>query len=117
MVMAKALRTIFPNSPPPPASEGFISLADPARVTAEMQTAGFSDIKVIEFETIWRGFGGRSYLDAMQEFHTYMAPYAALNDSDREKVHDSILQIIEDYTVDGIVEIPAPVLIAVAAKN
>ncbi|MGO4113731.1 class I SAM-dependent methyltransferase [Rhizobium ruizarguesonis] len=117
MVMAKALRTIFPDSPPPPASDAFVTLADPARVATAMQSAGFTEIKVVEFETIWKGYGGRAYLDAMRELHTYMAPYAALNDADRQKVDDAVLAIIEDYTVDSIVEIASPVLLAIAGKT
>lgn len=117
MVMLKALRTVFPDMSPVPVSEGFLALADPVQIKMAMEIAGLTDVKVVEFETIWKGHGGRLYLDTMHEFHTYMAPYAALNDADRRKVDDVILQIIEDYTIDGVVEIPSPVLLTVAAKN
>ncbi|MGE7370391.1 class I SAM-dependent methyltransferase [Neorhizobium sp. NPDC001467] len=116
MVMAKALRTVFPDSPPPPASEGFLTFSDPVRTVMEMQAAGFTDIKVVEFETIWKGYGGRSYLDAMQDLHVYMAPYAALNEADRRKVDDAILAIIDDHIVDDTVEFRSPVLLSIATK-
>lgn len=117
MVMAEALRTVFPDTPPPSALDGVLTFSNPARAIIEMQAAGLTDIRVIEFETIWKGYGGNAYLDEMRELHNYMAPYATLNEADRSKVDEAILAIIDGYKVDDVVELCSPVLLSIATKS
>ncbi len=117
MVMAEALRTVFPDIPPPSALEGVLTFSNPAQAIIEMQAAGLTDIRIIEFETIWKGYGGNAYLDGMRELHNYMAPYAMLNEADRRKVDEAILAIIDGYKVDDVVELCSPVLLSIATKS
>lgn len=116
VVMARALRAVFPDRAPPPAPEGFIALSDPARLATELQSVGFVDVRVEEIQGVWRGPAGRAYLDELHDLHRHMPPYAALDDQDRRRVDDAILR-----TVDGIAEgdrlrIVSPVLLAVATR-
>jgi len=117
LVMARALRTVFPDRMPPTPPEGFRVLSDPAQLIDAMQAVGFDDVQLTEFETSWQGFGGQTYLNTLNELHRYMAPYAALDGECRLKVDEAILKIVEEYTVDRIVKIPSTALLAVATKR
>lgn len=117
LVMARALRTVFPDRMPPVPSEGFRVLADPAQLINAMNVVGLHDVQLTEFETLWQGSGGQAYLDTLYELHRYMAPYAALDDESRLNVDDAILKIVEEYTINSVVRIPSVVLLAVATKR
>jgi SAM-dependent methyltransferase len=116
VIMAQALRAVFPDRAPPPPPEGFIALSDPARLATELQSVGFVDVRVEEIQAVWRGRAGRAYLDELRHLHRYMAPYAALDDQDRRKVDDAILRIVDDVAEGDRVRIVSPVLLAVAAR-
>ena len=116
VIMAQALRAVFPDQAPPPPPEGFIALSDPARLAAELQSVGFVDVRVEEIQAVWRGPAGRAYLDELHHLHRYMAPYAALDDQDRRKVDDAILRIVDDVAEADQVRIVSPVLLAVATR-
>ncbi|MGV6871967.1 class I SAM-dependent methyltransferase [Pseudochelatococcus sp. B33] len=116
VIMAQALRAVFPDRAPPPAPEGFIALSDPARLATELQSVGFVDVRVEEIQAVWRGPAGRAYLDELHDLHRYMPPYAALDDQDRRKVDDAILRIVDDVAEGDRVRIVSPVLLAVATR-
>ena len=116
VIMAQALRAVFPDRAPPPPPEGFIVLSDPGRLATELQSAGFADVRVEEIQAVWRGPAGRAYLDEMHHLHRYMAPYAALDDQDRRRVDDAILRIVDNVAEGGRVRMVAPVLLAVATR-
>jgi SAM-dependent methyltransferase len=117
VVIARALRSVFPDHAPPAPPEGFVALSDPARLAAELQSAGFIDVEVAEIETVWEGPTGQAYLDELHDLHRYMAPYAALSDDDRRKVDDAILHIIEDFTEEGQVRLASPVLLGMGTRD
>lgn len=116
VIMAEALRAVFPDRPPPPPQEGFMALSDPARLIAELQSAGFVDVKVEEIQAIWRGPAGGSYLDELHDLHRYMAPYAALDDQDRRKVDEAILRVVDEVAEADRIQIVSPVLLAFATR-
>lgn len=117
VVIAGALRSVFPDRASPAPPEGFVALSDPTRLAAELQSAGFIDVEVQEIETIWQGPTGHAYLDELRDLHRYMAPYAGLSDDNRRKVDDAIVRIIEDLTADGQVRIVSPVLLAIGTRR
>ena len=117
MIMAQALREVFPDRKPPPPPEGFAALSDPARLDAEMMAAGFSHVETVEIEAIWKGPAGDAYLDELQALHGYMPPYAALDRDDRLRVDAAIRRIVEARAVDGGIRLASPVLIAVGRKS
>ena len=117
LVMARALREVFPEKMPPAPSEGFRVLADVQQFADALRSSGFDDVRISEFQTLWQGEGGDSYLQTMRELHRYMAPYAALDERGRDKVDEAVLRIIEEYSVNGVVRIPAVALVAVATKQ
>jgi SAM-dependent methyltransferase len=116
VIMAQALRAVFPEQAPPPPSEGFVVLADPARLAEELRVVGFVDVEVEEIQTVWHGPAGRAYLDELHDLHRYMAPYAALDDRERGRVDDAILAIVDDVAEGDQVRIAAPVLLAIASR-
>ena len=116
-VMARAMRSVFPEQTPPVPPDGFVTLSHPARFATELQAAGFVDVEVAEVDAVWQGPAGHAHLDELHKLHRYMAPYAALDDNDRRKVDKAILQIVEDYAVSGQIRIVSPVLIAVASTR
>jgi SAM-dependent methyltransferase len=116
VIMAQALRAVFPDRAPPPPPEGFIALSDPARLAAELQAAGFVDVAVEEIQALWQGPAGGAYLDELHDLHRYMAPYAALDDVERRKVDDAILRVVDDVAEGDRVRIVSPVLLAVATR-
>jgi ubiquinone/menaquinone biosynthesis C-methylase UbiE len=117
VIMARALRSVFPEQTPPAPPEAFVALSDPVRFATELESAGFRDVKVAEIEAVWQGPAGHAYLDELHELHRYMAPYAALNDDDQRKVDNTILHIVDEFVVDDQVRVISPVLIAVGAKD
>ena len=116
VVMANALRAVFPSQTAPLAPEGFVVLSDPERFATEMRAAGFSKVQVVEIDAVWQGPAGHAYLEELNELHRYMAPYAVLSAEDQHKVDDAIVQVIDKFTVDSQVRIVSPVLIAMGTK-
>jgi SAM-dependent methyltransferase len=117
LIMAQALRAVFPDAPPPAPPEGFVALADPVRLAAEMAEAGLAEVVVVEVEAVWQGQAGEAYLAEMADLHRYMGPYAALGADDARKVDAAILALLDGYVVDGAVRIGVPVLIAIGTKG
>lgn len=116
VVMAQALRSVFPDQPPPAPLEGFVALSDPARLVAEMEAAGFVDVEVEQIEGIWNGPAGQAYLDELDALHRYMAPYAALSDENRRKADEAVRRVVDDLAVGDRVRIVSPVLVATGAR-
>jgi SAM-dependent methyltransferase len=116
IIMAQALRAVFPEQAPPPPPEGFVALSDPARLAEELRSTGFVDVEAEEIRTTWRGPAGRAYLDELHQLHHYMAPYAALDDCERCRVEDAILGIVDEVAEGDQVRSVAPVLLAVATR-
>lgn len=116
VILAQALRAVFPDARPPSQPEGFIALSDPARLADEMRRAGFADVSVEEIEGVWKGPAGTAYLEEVRELHPYMAPYAALGPSDRRKVDHAVVALATDLAIDGKVVMRSPVLLAVGTR-
>ncbi|WP_207477580.1 class I SAM-dependent methyltransferase [Arenibaculum pallidiluteum] len=117
MIMAQALRSVFPDRAPPAPAEGFVALSDPSRLAAEMRSAGFADVEVEEIQAVWHGPAGPAYLEEVRALNRYMAPYVALSDDERKKVEDAILRVVGDLAVGDRLRIVAPVLLAVAGRS
>jgi SAM-dependent methyltransferase len=117
LVMAQALRAVFPDMAPPTPPEGFIVLSDPDRLGKEMQDAGLFDVHVEETASVWSGPVGEAYLDDLRELHRYMGAYALLDDDQRRRVDEAILGVIEQFSVGDRVVIRSEVLLAVGTKR
>ena len=74
-------------------------------------------VEVTEFDAVWEGPEGESYLDELRDLHGYMMPYRVLDTVDQQRVNSAILDIIQEYSENGRVVIPTPILIAVASKG
>jgi SAM-dependent methyltransferase len=116
LLMAQALRSVFPDRAPPPLPDGVVALTDPARLAAEMQDAGFTGVDVAESEVVWEGPAGEAYLAAMGDMHAYMGPYAQLAPPDRREVDAVILSLVNDLAEGDRVSLRSPVLIATGAR-
>lgn len=117
LVMAEALRSVFPDMRPPAPPEGFLALAEPERLVREMSEAGLSSVEVEEIEAVWEGPSGQFYLDDLGELHGYMGVYAALDGDQRLRVDEAILKVIEGKTIGDRVVLPSTVVLAVGTKR
>ncbi len=116
MIMMQALHSVFPNSGPPAAPEGFLALADPDRLAHEMKQANMSSVMVEEFETVWEGPSGKAYLDALKGFHRYIGAYAQLDDAQRRSVDAAVLDIVDGLASGTKVVLRATAVLAVGTK-
>lgn len=116
VVMAQALRAMFPDQPPPAPPEGFIVLADPDSMAQAMRNAGFVDVKVEEIEAVWEGPAGPSYLSELQDLHPYMGPYAMLGPDVRAKLDEAILNVVNGLAVDNRVVLATSVVLATGSR-
>ncbi|WP_244530015.1 methyltransferase domain-containing protein [Rhizobium sp. NFR07] len=117
LVMAEALRSVFPDMRPPAPPEGFLALAEPERLVREMSEAGLSSVEVEEIEAVWEGPSGQPYLDDLGELHGYMGVYAALDDDQRQRVDEAILKVIDGKMIGDRVVLPSTVVLAVGTKR
>jgi SAM-dependent methyltransferase len=116
LVMAEALRSVFPDMRPPAPPEGFIALADPDRLAREMSEAGLSAVDVEEVEVVWEGPTGPAYLDDVRELHAYMGAYAMLDDDQRRRVDEAILKVIDRMVLSDRVVLRSTALLAVGTR-
>jgi SAM-dependent methyltransferase len=116
LVMAQAMRTVFPDRPPPAPPEGFITLSDPTRLADELRAAGFTDVLVREVEANWEGPAGERYLEELKDLHSYMGPYRMLDQRERQEVDRVILSIIAPFSSNGRVILPSTALLAVGTR-
>jgi SAM-dependent methyltransferase len=116
LIMAEAMRAVFPDRAPPPAPEGFLVLADPDRMGEAMRGVGLVDVKVEEIEAVWDGPSGRAYLREMHDFHRFMPPYAALDAAGRARIDDAILTSVDKRAVDGRLSMRTLVTLGTGSK-
>lgn len=117
IVMAEALRTVYPDMVPPAPPEGFTALADPDRLRTGLEEAGLLAIEIVEIEVLWEGAAGQSYLDDVRELHGYMGAYAALDDKGRQRVDEMILSVIDRIAVNDRVVLRSSVNLAVGTRR
>ncbi|MCA2406020.1 class I SAM-dependent methyltransferase [Rhizobium leguminosarum bv. viciae 248] len=117
LVMAEALRAVYPNMAPPAPPEGFTTLADPGRLGAELKGAGLSALEIEEIEVVWEGPAGQSYLDDVRELHGYMGAYATLDDNERRRVDDAILTVVDRIATDNRVVLRSTAVLAVGTRQ
>lgn len=117
LVMAQALRSVFPDMRPPAPPQGFLALAEPDQLAREMAEVGLSGVDVEEIETVWEGPAGQAYLKDVGELHRYMGAYAMLDDDQRRRVDDAILKVIEEKTNGHRVMLSSTVVLAVGTKR
>ena len=116
VLMASALRSTFPDRPPPLPPEGMAVLSDPGRLAAEMRAGGFDQVEVRELQATWRGPAGDAYFEETEALHSYMPPYAALDEAGRARVKSAVRLLLDEHTVRGTVELPSAVLLAVGTR-
>jgi len=97
-----AFQKALPDMPPPPSPPPVFSLADPARFTQEMETAGFRDVEVdfIEREQELDGF------DHAWSMMTVGAPpvqvlFDRIGTEGRDRIHDAMEQIVDERYGEG----------------
>jgi ubiquinone/menaquinone biosynthesis C-methylase UbiE len=117
LVMAEALRAVYPNMAPPTPPEGFITLADPNRLHAELKEAGLSALDIEEIEVVWEGPAGLSYLDDVRELHGYMGAYATLDDNERRRVDEAIVAVVDRIAMDNRVVLRSTAVLAVGTRR
>ncbi|RVH34289.1 class I SAM-dependent methyltransferase [Sinorhizobium meliloti] len=109
MVMAQALRSVFPDMPAPAPPEGFLVLSEPDRLAKEMTQANLS--------AVWEGPAGQSYLDGLRDFHSHMGVYAQLDNDQRRRVDTAILEVINGLASGNTVVLRATAVLAVGTKR
>ena len=116
VIMAQAMRAVFPDRPPPPAPEGFLVLSDPAKMIEAMREAGLDDVRVEEIEAEWKGPAGAGYLKELRDLHSFMPAYAALDADERISVDEAILAIVDKQAVDGEIMMKTSVVLGFGTK-
>lgn len=117
LVMAEALRAVYPDMAPPAPPEGFITLADPDRLRTELEGAGLAALETEEIEVIWEGPAGQAYLDDVRELHGYMGAYAMLDDGARRRVDEAILTVVDRIATDDRVVLRSTAVLAVGTRR
>lgn len=117
LLMAEALRAVFPDTKPPTPPEGFITLADPDRLGTELKNTGLSLLEVEELEIIWEGPAGLAYLDEVRELHGYMGVYVTLDENERRRVDEELLAVVDRIETNGRVELRSTVILAVGTRS
>jgi ubiquinone/menaquinone biosynthesis C-methylase UbiE len=116
LILVQAYQRVFPDRRPPSRSTGYTWLAEPARLSKEMQQAGFRDVKAREVEVRWEGPTADHYLDDLRGLLEHMGPYAALDAPDRSRVDDAMLSIVRQLAPAGNLVMSAPVTIAAGTR-
>ena len=81
-----------------------------------MSAAGLGAVQVHRVEGIWKGGAGDVYFEDTEALHGYVQPYAALNQTDRERVRAAIRTFIAERCVGETVEFRTPVLVAIGYR-
>jgi SAM-dependent methyltransferase len=116
VLMASALRSIFPDRPSPASPEGMAVLSDPGQLEAEMRAGGFDQVEVRELQGTWKGPAGDAYFQETEALHRYMRPYAALDEAGRARVKSKIRLLLDEHTVREAVELPSAVLVGIGTR-
>ncbi|MGK0489947.1 MAG: SAM-dependent methyltransferase [Sphingomonas echinoides] len=116
VIMAQAMRAVFPDRLPPHAPDGFLTLSEPARMAKAMEDAGLLNVEVDVIEAEWTGPAGTAYLDELRDLHSYMPAYAALDAHGRDRVDEAILATIDRQAIDGRVVMKTAVVLGIGTK-
>lgn len=116
VVMAQAMRAIFPNQPPPAPPEGFLVLAHPDRMAQAMRDVGLADVTVEEIEAVWEGPAGPAYLSELRDLHQFMRPYAMLGPDVRARLDEAILTVVDRLAVDDRLILATSVVLATGRR-
>ncbi len=116
VIMAEAMRAVFPDRAPPPAPPGFLALSDPARMEAAMRDSGLRDVKVEEIEAEWKGPTDLAYLEELRDLHSFMPAYAALEADGRARIDEAIRVEVNKQTVDGTIVLKTKVVLGYGTK-
>ena len=112
-VMMEAMDMKPPNPPPP----GIFALSDREKATRLMEEAGFTDVAIEEFPITFDYDSDEHYLDSRKELS---APAKRLLDSlpeeKTEEVDKKIIQLAEEYRVDGKLSFPSMALLLSGRK-
>ncbi|WP_375286076.1 class I SAM-dependent methyltransferase [Sphingomonas sp.] len=117
LVLAEALRAVFPDMPPPATPEGFATLADPERLREELVRADLTNVTVEEFEVAWEGPSGAAYLKDVGELYGFIGVYAALDNEKRQRVDAAVLEVVDRFAEGDRIVLRSPVVLAVGVGN
>lgn len=117
VIMAEALRVVFPDTPPPAPPAGFLKLADPGALANALANVGLVEVEVEEIEAVWEGPSGSAYLEELQEFHPFMGPHARLDVEGKARLDAAILAAVDRRTVDGRLVLKTSVTLAKGLKR
>lgn len=117
LVMAEALRSVFPDMTPSVPPKGLMALSHPDRLGAAFREAGLVGVRVEEFDIVWEGPAGQAYLDELGELHRYMEVYAGLGEADQRRVDEAVLTVVERIKTENRVVLRSPVLLAVGTRQ
>ena len=96
-IFLQALRTAFPDMPPPPGPPPVFSLADPASFASEMQAAGFADVGV---DKEVRVLEPESFEDTWSVLTCGAPPVQALFDrvgpAGKERLEETLREIVDE---------------------
>jgi SAM-dependent methyltransferase len=109
VIMAEALRSVFPDQRPPTPPPGFVELSDPQAMADRLGDAGLRDVAVEEIEAVWEGPAGPDYLEELRDFHPFIGPYAALDDAARARLDAAIVEAVDRRAEGGTVTLATTV--------
>lgn len=112
LLLAQVIERLYPDVPQPDPAESMAALAHKDRLAAEMERAGFANVRVVEatqdYEVSPDFFRG----DAREA--QFSGPWQQLSSEQRDAVLDSIKTM---RASDGIVRVPSIALIATGTKR
>ena len=116
VLLTQALQSVFPDRPSPPPREAFQVLSSPDTLVAEMHAAGFDGIEVKAVEAVWASPVGDGYIADTEDLYSYIPPYARLSATERDLVRAKLIELADESTVNGRVELHSTALIAVGRR-
>jgi len=116
MIMAEALRAVFPDAQPPAPPAGFLELSDPDVMVRRLADAGLVDVTVDDIEAVWEGPSGPAYLAELGEFHPFIGPYAVLDDATRARLDEAILEAVDRQAHNGRVALKSTVTLGMGTR-
>jgi ubiquinone/menaquinone biosynthesis C-methylase UbiE len=111
LLLAQIIGELFPQVPQPDLAPGMTAMAEPARLTAEMERAGFARVRVVETTHDYQV--PNTMLEHGDADARFSGPWSELDREQRRQVVEAIRGL---RAADGVVRVPSTALIAVGER-
>ena len=112
LLLAQVIEELFPDVPQPDPAESMAALADRDRLTAEMERAGFADVRIVEATTDYEVPPAMFAGDAKET--QFSGPWQQLDAGQQRQVLERIRGLSGP---DGKIRVPSTALIAIGTRD